>query len=310
MKPLALTIGLLCWIGLPSQSTAQLVRVGPLGGVSLRLPFVSVDTLPFGGGTSVRAPFTAVDTGLYGLNRYGGYGYGLGGYRYGGLARPPYYSYRYDYVAPVAPVAPVLPVAPYGGLGLYDQYDFERDYQRRRRLDDLADTHRELMYRAARPSYDEPSYHAFTAPPVDSAAELALRLRQSAARLTRSLRTLGDDAETWLEYLDPVLIVDSVDNASAGVDFERLAGLWANYEGTAGNPNLTGVWSLDGFHQTHQRLRQWIESQPGAASLLPAEQPAIGPIGTGTPMTTRPSAFHSSPPDREGELLPPVRGSL
>lgn len=46
---------------------AQLVRVGPFGGVEVRLPRlgVSVDVLPFWGGTRVRAPFTSVDTGWY-----------------------------------------------------------------------------------------------------------------------------------------------------------------------------------------------------------------------------------------------------
>ncbi|QEG43278.1 hypothetical protein [Roseimaritima ulvae] len=44
-----------------STADAQFLRIGPLGGVRLRLPMVSVDVGP-GGATRVRAPFTAVDT--------------------------------------------------------------------------------------------------------------------------------------------------------------------------------------------------------------------------------------------------------
>lgn len=55
-----------------STADAQFLRIGPLGGVQLRLPRVSVDVGP-GGATSVRAPFTAVDTPGY---RYGSPYYG------------------------------------------------------------------------------------------------------------------------------------------------------------------------------------------------------------------------------------------
>lgn len=53
-------------ISVASWADAQIVRVGPFGGVRVRAPFVSVDVLPYGGGTRVRAPFTAVDAGPYG----------------------------------------------------------------------------------------------------------------------------------------------------------------------------------------------------------------------------------------------------
>lgn len=51
-------------IGLSSvatQSHAQIVQIGPLGGVRVRVPFVNVDVGPFGG-THVRAPFVDIAT--------------------------------------------------------------------------------------------------------------------------------------------------------------------------------------------------------------------------------------------------------
>ncbi len=53
---------------LDTAAEAQFLRIGPMGGVRLRLPRISVDVGP-GGATSVRAPFTAVDTPGY---PYGG----------------------------------------------------------------------------------------------------------------------------------------------------------------------------------------------------------------------------------------------
>ncbi len=52
-------------VALATPADAQIVRIGPYGGVSIRAPFVAVDTSPWGG-ARVRAPFTAVDTGVYG----------------------------------------------------------------------------------------------------------------------------------------------------------------------------------------------------------------------------------------------------
>ncbi len=84
---------------------AQVVRVGPRGGVRIRAPFASVDVLPYGGGTRVRAPFTAVDTGYY---RYGV------GVPYYYAARPRYYSARpRHYAVPAYPVQPLLAVPAY-----------------------------------------------------------------------------------------------------------------------------------------------------------------------------------------------------
>lgn len=89
---LASTMGCLACISLASVADAQFVRVGPFGGVSVRAPFVSVDTLPFGGGARVRAPFVSVDTRAY------SFGYGYRPYPY-----PSYRPYGQVFYDPVLP---------------------------------------------------------------------------------------------------------------------------------------------------------------------------------------------------------------
>jgi hypothetical protein len=98
-------LGCIVCLAMTSVADAQLVRVGSFGGVSVRVPFVSVDVLPYGGGTRVRAPFTSVNTGAY---RYG-YGYPAG--------YVPYPATVPVYPAPVYPApvysAPLFPEAGY-----------------------------------------------------------------------------------------------------------------------------------------------------------------------------------------------------
>lgn len=50
---------------LVSTAKAQVVVVGPAGGVRVRAPFVSVDVLPFHRGTRLRVPYAAINTGFY-----------------------------------------------------------------------------------------------------------------------------------------------------------------------------------------------------------------------------------------------------
>lgn len=259
---------------------AQLVRVTPFGGVSVRLPFVSVDTLPYGGGARVRAPFTAVNTGLYGPDYYGP----AYGHAYGYVPR----SVLYGGYAPYRGYSPYLGYAPYRGYDRYPDYLLDgriyqsrghvgvsvgptspylpgsrSSYERQLRIEALADAQRDLIYRAARPNYDTGMIDALSRPPSDPVAEVSLRLRQSAARLSRSLSAMGDQAEGWLEYLKPELIVDVIDGLEEESAVEQLSILWTNYEGTAGNPDLTQIWSLEGFRQTHDGLLAWLDIQQG-----------------------------------------------
>ncbi|QDS96208.1 hypothetical protein FF011L_50160 [Roseimaritima multifibrata] len=84
-----------------STASAQIVQIGPAGGVGIRAPFVSVDVGRFGG-TRVRAPFTAVDT--------AGYPYGPRRLRRSAVVapgvtvvRPPIISVRGQTIVDIAP---------------------------------------------------------------------------------------------------------------------------------------------------------------------------------------------------------------
>jgi hypothetical protein len=219
-------------VGQGSVADAQIVRVGGLGGVRVRAPFVAVDVLPFGGGTRVRAPFTSVRTGYY---RYGypGIGYGYG---YGYAVRPyPYLVPPPVYVpVPVVPVVPV-PVVPVPAPPVV---------------------------------YPEPeSYSAYavpSAPPTASydplsADTLAERLRAAAVQLANSLSRRRDDADVWLDYLGPEAIVDAIDR---GGDEAELRDLAVNYDAVVSTPQLHAIRASAGFRETRRLLKPWIDSMP------------------------------------------------
>ena len=98
-------------VAMTSVADAQLVRIGPLGGVRVRVPFVSVDVLPYGQGTRVRAPFTSVNTGLYG---YGNLGHYYPPHDHGIYGPAPPYPAGPGFVRPVYPV-PAYPTPVYPG---------------------------------------------------------------------------------------------------------------------------------------------------------------------------------------------------
>ncbi|MGB7326839.1 MAG: hypothetical protein WBD31_18325 [Rubripirellula sp.] len=259
-----------------SSADAQ-IRIGGFGGVSVRAPFVSVNVLPFGGGTRVRAPFTSVNTGLY----RSGFGYGYDPYRGPRLYDRGYgygsYYDRHDYYfdhpailpipAPVYPVpaypVPVYPVPSYGS-GLYGgpDYVYTEPYavtRPDRYLDDELDG-----YRAGRP---------MVPPAQDSSARLstgtvsietlAADLRFAAARLSRSLSQRRDDADVWQDYLKPDFIMETIDRGGLASELQSLL---LNYEGLSGNSELSSIWVEDGFRQTHQLLRDFVQADVAAGS--------------------------------------------
>ncbi len=289
-----------------SPADAQ-IRIGRFGGVSVRVPFVGVDVLPFGGGTRVVAPFTSVNTGLYGGGFYGGGFYERGLYGGGSYGVGPYDGYRsyygprdylYDHPAilPFGAAAYGSPIygvpdyagyryggLPYGGLGYGVIDDRGPDY---RVLDPREISDPEIYaddrYRAAYPSA-----------PADqvSSSTLVSDLRFAASRLSRGLAQRRDDADVWQDYLKPDLIIETIDDGGSPSDLQTLL---LNYEGLSGNAQLSNIWTVDGFRQTHQLLRQWVElSVPtpdatpvGAASIRKASQDLPAPRPTTTPRPT------------------------
>jgi hypothetical protein len=232
-RALLASLGMAAAIATNSVADAQLVRVGPFGGVNVRLPFTSVNVLPFGLGTQVRAPFTSVNTRAYAF----GYGY-----------RPPVY-YDHHYHAPYH-VVPIYHRVPVYRVPVY----YERVYIPTYRYSHNAPLPSRADYQVARPIASQSAVvqTSFESVPVE---QLPGRLRSAAVALQQSMAQRKDDSDVWLEYLAPKAIIDVVDsNASA----DQLADLLNNYEGVDGNGGLLAVQSAPGFHETHQLLRQFV----------------------------------------------------
>jgi hypothetical protein len=265
---IALTAGLM----ITSVADAQ-IGIGPFGGVSIRGPFVGIDVLPYGGGTRVRAPFTSVNTGLYGVG-YGGFGYrsapiygyrGYGGYGYSAYGYNSYVRpYGYQSFGVAVPVPVPVPVYP-------DPYLARPSYVYPEPMD--APEYDVPGYRAARPTmpnYGVPDDGASAYPAPMSTGSLEDDLRSAADRLTLALATRPDDADVWLDYLKPDLIVETIDRGGSPAELKSLL---LNYEGLTGNSQLSAIWVTDGFRQTHRLLRQWIESSPSTGNANRSRQP-------------------------------------
>ena len=308
-------------VAIGSSASAQIVRVGPLGGTSIRLPFVSVDATPFG--TRVRAPFTNVNTGIYGLRPGLGYGYpgpvgGVGVVRSGPLVGPGLYGGTsvYSYRSTT--------VVPYRGFTASPTYDLRPSPYERDLADHLAaqsDLMRRRAYESARPRYGSRAYatdpydgDAYRADPYGRSRygqPLASRnpldrssvdLRDAASMLFRSLSARPADAEVWMGYLGPDRIVDVVDGLDEENAVAELSGLMTHYEGVAGNPDLASIWSLAGFRETQQSLQQWLDVRRGVVEIPPTARlnPYAGvtapPPTTSSPSTSPPSTFPPSTP--------------
>lgn len=263
---LSIMMGGLVWVATTPAANAQMVRVGPFGGVSVRVPFfgVGVDVLPFGQGTRVRAPFTSVNTGVY-----------RAGYR-----SLPYAPYD---VVPVYP-APIYSAPVYPGS--VPSYEYP------------------LPYDQVAPG---PYAHAYDPPIVPSSVGIKESLRASAERLARSLAQRRDDSDVWLNYLRPDQIIAVIDGDGSP---ESLNDLLMNYEGVTGNSQLSEIWIVDGFRQTHQRLAQYLQ-QAGVdggsegAEVSPMPEPDEN---VDEPMPANP--IQPAGDESDFEELPPPTASL
>lgn len=255
-RVLLASVGIVAAIASNSVAEAQRIRVGPLGGVNVRLPYTSVNVLPFGLGTQVRAPFTSVNTRAFAL-----------GYGSRAIYRPPvYYDYRY-YPAPrVAPVYHTVPVypAPIYPAPIYPAPIYHsRVYVPAYRYPYYnAPIDSRSNYQTARPIVTHSSvvHASFDTVPTDQVPE---RLRSAALALKESISQRKDDGDIWLDYLSPEKIVDTVDENQPP---NRLREVLSNFEGVLGNTSLVSIQSARGFRETHQLLRQFVGDQDGPSA--------------------------------------------
>lgn len=238
-----------CVILLPTVADAQLVRVGPLGGVRVRAPFVRVDVSPFGD-TRVRAPFTAVDApGRRFLRR---------GSRYRSVD-----PYRYDYRRNNYYPLPSYPLPSYRAA-------VPQSYRQ-------AAPTRALQTPAPRtpaPRYDVPRYSdVFPSSSGrnssgsgwqvgDDPTQLAQRLRDAGVRLERSLER-REDGSIWINYLRPEAVQRVGQNLAESrslrsASLPEARSLLANFDGVAANPSLRWLMELNGFRDSRQSLQALV----------------------------------------------------
>ena len=103
------------------------------------------------------------------------------------------------------------------------------------------------------------------------------QLLQSAQWLHQALSSRPDDAEVWLDYLKPALILEIV---SSDGDPASMVKLLKNYDGLSGNAQLSDIWTEPGFRRTHQGLRSWVDRHalPSGDSEIPSPEPPTQPI--------------------------------
>lgn len=87
-------------------------------------------------------------------------------------------------------------------------------------------------------------------------------LRDAAERLSRSLVTKRD-ANVWLNYLNPGVIISTIDG---GGSIAGLAGMRGSYNGVMNNRELSHVYSSDGFREIRDLLARVDEFEQFVAS--------------------------------------------
>lgn len=136
------------------------------------------------------------------------------------------------------------------------------------------------------------------------------QLIESAQRLARSLASRRDDGDVWLDYLRPNMIAESVqhDSQSGSVDWESLTDVLRNYDALSGNADLSQIWTVPGFRQTHLGLQAWLEDKTSATDDSAGSE---APAGVVEPERTPSSTESSEPrPNSEFEMLPaPAKSS-
>lgn len=127
-------------------------------------------------------------------------------------------------------------------------------------------------------------------------------LLQSVGVLKESLSRRSDDADIWLDYLNPDLIIETV---QSGGDALALQELLKNYDGLSGNADLSGLWVEPGFRRTHQGLRTYVGNSADSVQTQSDNQSDINPVAApvADPLT---DSNPELPPDASDELPSPI----
>ncbi|MCO8123060.1 hypothetical protein NHH03_15035 [Stieleria sp. TO1_6] len=144
------------------------------------------------------------------------------------------------------------------------------------------------------PDLTEPFQSAEPRPYAAAETVSLQELRSAAQILQQGLQRRSDDADVWLDYLRPDLIIAAAESRSATTE---LAELRRHYDGVVMNPDLESIVRLRGFSQTRRQLGAWLDQQGITPKQEPApqqqqQQPAINqpnnldPFAAGAPPPT------------------------
>ncbi len=238
---------------LVSTAKAQVVVVGPAGGVRVRAPFVSVDVLPFHRGTRLRVPYAAINTGFY--------------RSYRSLPPVPRFfplpvPYPYAVAVPAYPViaVPAYPAVVYPEIPSYEYPSV---------IYPDVEVARQPVYgdviSSSRPRVELP---------------LPERLRTAAEALARTL-SLREDGDVWLNYLGPQRIIENVDY---GRPASELQDLIINYDGVVSNGTLGSIQYARGFAASRDLLRQYLGTQEFSDASNDEQTPAPSRLSPADPV--------------------------
>lgn len=247
-NPVVWAMLLVSWFSVESSfpsniAKAQVAVFGPVGGVRVRDPIVSVHVLPIQRGNWLRVPYATISTGVYRNYRPLPLGVGF-------FPLPiPYYPYAVA-AAPAYPVVafpgvlyPKIPSCEYSGVTY-------RDAKVNRQAFDHG------IISASRPRLELP---------------LPERLRSAAETLAKTL-SLREDGDVWLNYLGLQRIIENVDFVRPASELQDLI---INYDGVVSNETLGSIQYARGFAASRDLLRQYLGTQ--AVSAAPSDQQGLVP---------------------------------
>ncbi|KAA1261413.1 hypothetical protein LF1_39600 [Rubripirellula obstinata] len=317
MLPVAI-VGLIVSLLFQSGAEAQF-RHGRFGGVNINVPLGGFGYRGFGpgyygyrgGGFGFGNPGFGYSSFRYSGFGYGGLGYGglgYGNFGYRGFGHPGF--------------------APHVGIPVYPVYNYRVPIRRVptyrvpiysarvHALDRFVEPPGSYVYpqtsnyRSARPVVPGtdavvPGTDFSNLVPSDLRADED-SLLQSAGLLRQSLARRSNDADIWLDYLNPDLIIDTIQSGGDGSDLQDLL---RNYDGLSGNSDLSDLWIVPGFRRTHQGLRAYVDDAANRVKTRKPPQldadPVPAPVAD-PQMDAKPESRLHSLPDLDEELPSPI----
>ncbi|KAA5545896.1 hypothetical protein FYK55_02995 [Roseiconus nitratireducens] len=131
-------------------------------------------------------------------------------------------------------------------------------------------------------------------------------LRESAELLLRSLQRQGEQGQIWMDFLDPMAVINAVD---AGQSLDQLNDLLGRYNGVKRNAELRHIARLPGFESTRLRLSELVQETPVPSGPIPSTEALewelpVEPSDESQPSAETPAVEPESELQEGVEILP------